>query len=65
MTVKQSEQIRERMDLSIYDFSQRLGYSYSTYYNALKRGRLSRGLELAIAVKCSRQFSAVRQAVAT
>ncbi len=61
VTIQQAEQIRERLGLSVYEFSHRLGYSATAYRMALNEKSLSRWMAKEIAQRFGRFLEEVRR----
>lgn len=61
LTIDDAERIRKSLNLTLYDFSTRLGYSRTTYYYAVQAKSLSRGLAHRIATVFGRRLHAMRK----
>ena len=51
LTIKQAEALRKSKDLTLEEFSIRLGYSSRAYAEALRRGKISRWMAKEIRVR--------------
>ena len=61
VTVKEAEAIRNKLDLNVYQFSNRIGLSPTAYYKALQRKNIGPYMSFRIMMHCQRQLTEVRQ----
>ena len=61
VTIKEAEDIRKSLGLSVYEFSLKLGYSPTAYPYAVKTKNLSRWMAREISTRYGRVLNEVRR----
>lgn len=61
ITLQEAERIRKALNLTVYEFSTRLGYSATAYRYAKEKKQLSRWMAREISTRYGRVLSEVRQ----
>ena len=60
VTIQEAEQIREKLGLDMYEFSNRIGLSPTAYLQAYNRKSVGPYMALRIMMHCQRQLAEVR-----